>query len=502
MEKFVNRDEELLLIDDAVDTLLDRKRLLRTPIIEFYGVEGIGKTTLLRKVEERCNHKKLTSIWIDGGESTSYHFLRSTKERLEEKRPVVIILDSLDEASEKQLQEIEAGFRDLIENSNLFVVLASRRMLRFDNTRSIARKLTVLPLKPLDRESCNTYLDSIGRDITPEIRDAIFKWTHGYPLAMDTMVEAILNRGLDPLKGQDQKLILSIITEKVIDEGLLLKVTLSERHRYKTLLSLLSVPRRFNLVIMQDIIEKFAPKYKLDSSLSYITFPNTINQVANVLSWNMFWAGYCIDAPVRNIFLLKLKIEETQMYYDINGFLAQINKRFAQEVTGSDRVRYLREFFYHLVNSGDITDFPSVLKEYLEPLTQEKSLDSFLQFYEEFSQDEELKETLGEHNSNLVISFIRRKFVEKYIRDTEIPMSERVHYLREFFLHTAHDPKVDDFPSIFEEGMHQIIQEEFPEVSIKLYYEELLQDEGLKELLGKDLDRIASLIYQSLSKEG
>jgi hypothetical protein len=36
-EELINRIEELRLIDEAVDTLLDSQRLLRTPIIEFYG---------------------------------------------------------------------------------------------------------------------------------------------------------------------------------------------------------------------------------------------------------------------------------------------------------------------------------------------------------------------------------------------------------------------------------------------------------------------------------
>ena len=47
MNDFVNRETELALIDEAVEALLDKQRLLRTPIIEFYGVKGIGKTTLL-----------------------------------------------------------------------------------------------------------------------------------------------------------------------------------------------------------------------------------------------------------------------------------------------------------------------------------------------------------------------------------------------------------------------------------------------------------------------
>jgi len=501
MEKFVNRDEELMLIDNAVDTLLDRKRLLRTPIIEFYGVEGIGKSALLRKFEQHCNQKSVMSIWGDGGQSNFYHIIKTTKERLQKNQPVVVILDSLDDAGEGQLQVLETELADLIENSQLFVVLSSQRMLRFDNIRSIARKLIARPLQPLDRESCRTYLDSIDTRITPDIRDIVFSWTRGYPLAMETMVTAILNHGLNPHEQEGQKAILSILTEKVIHQGLLSKISITELDKYQNLLGLLSVPRRFNLVIMQDIIEEFEPAYKLESSLAYITLPNTINQVTNILSWDLSRAGYCVDSATRNLFLLKLRIEETHRYLAIHKLLAKINERFAEKVTGSDRVRYIREYLYHLASSGDAFDFSSTINKHLESLLEDQLPDTFLQFSEEFFLDEELKEALGERHTNSIISFIRRKFVEKYIRASGVPVSDRVRYLREFFTRTTHVPKINDFPLIFEESMRQIIQEESPAAAIKLF-DELLHDEGLKELLGKDFDRIAAIIYESLSEEG
>jgi hypothetical protein len=501
MEKFVNRDEELMLIDSAVDTLLDRKRLLRTPIIEFYGVEGIGKSTLLKEFEQHCHQKSVMSIWGDGGKSNFYHIINTTKERLQKNQPVVVILDALDDASDSQFQMLETELADLIENSQLFVVLSSQRMLRFDNIRSIARKLTARPLQPLDQESCRIYLDGIDKRITSDVRDMIFSWTRGYPLAMETMVEAILDQGLDLREQESQKVILSILTEKVIHQSLLSKISFTERDKYQSLLSLLSVPRRFNVVIMQDIIEEFEPAHKLESSLAYITLPNTINQATNVLSWDLSRAGYCVDSAARNLFLLKLRIEETQRYVAVHKLLAKINERFAGKVTGSDRVRYLREYLYHLASSGDASDFASTINKHLEALGEEPLPDSFLQFYEEFLLDEELKEALGVRHTNSIISFVRRKFVEKYIRASGIPVSDRIRYLREFFTRTAHDPKIDDFSLIFEEGMRQIIQEEPPAAAIKLFGE-LLQDEGLKELLGKDFDRIAAITFESLSEEG
>ncbi len=62
---FVNREKELRQISEAVETLQDEQRLLRTPIIEFSGVQGIGKTTLLDQVKVICDNKSLLCVKED-----------------------------------------------------------------------------------------------------------------------------------------------------------------------------------------------------------------------------------------------------------------------------------------------------------------------------------------------------------------------------------------------------------------------------------------------------
>jgi hypothetical protein len=40
MSVFVDRDREMQVIDDSFQILQDKTRLLRNPILEFYGVRG------------------------------------------------------------------------------------------------------------------------------------------------------------------------------------------------------------------------------------------------------------------------------------------------------------------------------------------------------------------------------------------------------------------------------------------------------------------------------
>jgi len=98
---FVNREEELALIDDAVSTL-QRRQLLRTPIIEFYGVQGIGKTMLLRRIEDQCSDRQLPYVRADLAqkEAVITSLVTNARTLLDNHQPVVMILDSLDATSQ------------------------------------------------------------------------------------------------------------------------------------------------------------------------------------------------------------------------------------------------------------------------------------------------------------------------------------------------------------------------------------------------------------------
>ncbi|OLC63284.1 MAG: hypothetical protein AUH89_00065 [Ktedonobacter sp. 13_1_40CM_4_52_4] len=534
MKSFVNREAELEVIDKAFDALIDNKSLLRTPIVDFYGVEGIGKTAILEKIEQKCNDHNIRYIWANASKDIS-HFSGEitqqlqTKYRVElqndeedwshrplnatrallERGPVVMLLDSVDTTDVEQVRWLETMLRDLIEDNTLFVVLTSKRMLSFERERSVARKLTFVPVKPFDRSNSELYLNSISDRIDPELhkvifdpelRKVIFEWTRGYPLAIDVMVQAILSeQRLDPRRSQDQQQLLDIIIKQVINQGILAKVERTELSWYQSALTLLSVPRRFNLVIMQDMIETFAPELRLESSLAYMGLPKRINAATDVLSWNMPRAGFSVDAPIRHIFLLKQRIEQPGTFATINRFLADINKRFTEEVPGSDRVRYLREYLYHSASTGDNQALPPILERTVREVIAGPP-ESFLQFFEEFSRDEELKEVLGS-SVNIALSLIHRHLAETSRQSAkESSGADHLRALQDIFYHLMNDPENIDLPSTLKQHLEEVIQAELPETSFKLF-EELSRDERFKEALGHDFDRFSLLIRNNLSTE-
>ena len=416
MKLFVNREPELKLIDESFKALLDRRRLLRNPIIEVQGVGGIGKTSLLKEVEQRCQDTQLPCIWVDVSQHSSSveieilsqvkrYILASDNQDfsdathamkvLLEEQPVVLIFDAVDTAETTQLSLIENLLKDLIEDEKFFAVFASKKALTFQQYRSVARQLTIFQLKALDRKDCESYLDTLGTPIEPEIRNFIFEWTRGYPLAMNVLVQAVQN-GLDPRTPKGRQEALALLTTQVIHQGVLTAVNPVDRNRYFSALQLFSVPRRFNLVIMQDLIEKFTPELKLESSIAYWGLPKEINEATDVLNWNMTRAGFSVDEPIRTLFLLLLKAEHPERYFAIHEFLAQTNLRLAREVTGLDRTRYTRESLYH---TASLTDSPPIEQQLLDTLqiVEQEPQETLFPFSEEFSQDAELKEALGHH---------------------------------------------------------------------------------------------------------
>ena len=526
METFVNREAELKLIEDAIDVLLDNKSLLRTPIIDFHGVRGIGKTTILKEVEQRCNGRpQLQCIWVNANQSMigfSHEIISQVKKyqgelsfqdedgdwlsqsvdatkSLLRQGPVVMLLDSVDAADAEQLRWIEELLRNLIDDNGLFVVLASKRALSFQQERSVARKLTYHPLKPLDRRSCDIYLNMLRKPVESEVRDLIFEWTRGFPLAMSIMTEAI-ETGLDPREADDQKELLALLTKRVINESVLANVKMEvKRTEYQVALQLLSVPRRFNLVIMQDLIEQFAPELRRENSLAYFSLPKDIKQATDVLEWDLVRAGYAVDSPVRNIFLLKLRIEEPEMYYTIHKFLAEKNQHLAREVSGFDRMRYLREYLYHSARVEEAPNLVQQLTEAVQHITKEP-LESFSQFYEEFLQDKELEEALGTHKA-FVRSMLHRHWVE-INRQLAARSSgpEHMHFLREFFSHMMQDPLPVDLSSELKQQVEQVIQKETPEMTLQLY-EELAHDDRFIAALGDDFDRFEQRIRKNFQQK-
>lgn len=431
MEQFVNRKPELNLIDNAFSDLLDKERLLRTPVIDFYGVEGIGKSSILKQIRQRCDERKLRYIdanmsqgfiefWQKINSHSHKHHQASLQpeskelmtqsvemaKELLEQAPLIMLMDAFDVTNESQVDQLEKFLAELLFYNNLFVILTSRRSITFERKRIVARQLTTISVQPLDRDNSHLYLENLGYPLSEEVQGLILEWTRGYPLAMNVMAEAIAKQGIDPTSEQGQKHLITLIIERVINQGILINVTKEEHSWYHSILTLLAVPRRFNLLLMQRLIEHFAPELKLSSDLAYLALSRKITKDTGILGWDMSKAGLALDYSVRNILLLQLKIAYPERYAEINRFLAEANWQNAtsSEVRGSDRIHYQREYLYHSVVNMPEERLQPFLQLSIEQMLQDVigNSDQLMQFREEFLQDRELLDALRGHDKTVV----------------------------------------------------------------------------------------------------
>ena len=534
MVTFVNRQVEMKLINNAFEVLhnYDTDSLLRTPILDFFGIEGIGKTAMLGYIEEQCKKQQIRYIFIKDSQSASnfsreivkqvterYNIrlpsldeneelfqqsLYATKALLEQ-GTAVMILDSVDATNEELLERIAVTLRDIINDNKLFVVLASKKGIFFDSERSISRKLTSLQLKPIDRKSCEHYLDTIEPPLKPEIRKSICDWTRGYPLAMEVMTRAVAEYKLDPARPEDQKALVDLIVERVIDQKVFARLTLSDRIKYKEALTILSVPRRFDVPIMQELIEHFVPELKRGSSLAYMKLPGSVTNDTNALSWNMLRAGFAVDVPVRNIFLLKIRIEQAERYSALHQFLAQLNKTLAGKVMDSGRIRYFCEYLYHSAYVKSEQELIQILEQVLQDpnLTNFKNIElyeSYEAYLEDLLQDNEFEEALGGQIVTIQ-SLIYNHLAAINRREARTASGEdHFYHLRNIFIYIAKDPKVMDVRSAWIPAIRDIIAEE-PSGHTSQFVEELLNSERLEEALGDHFDVLAKLVPE-ISLEG
>ena len=519
-ENFVNRATELRLVSEALATLSDQDFLQRTPVLVFHGIGGIGKTAMLQRVMQRCDAENLPYIHADAQDIpgfsraimeqvSRYHNVQTLLENdgdwldrsviatteLLRRGPAVMLVDSLDSNNTELVRWLEDLLGRVLLGHKFFVILTSKRKLSFERDRSVARRLRLWELRPLDRESCQDYLSRSHLQLEDEVREIVYEWTDGYPLAMQVMGNAIA-AGLDPRREEDRLLILAELVEQVIVQKVLGRVSPAKFGWYQTILPLLSVPRRLGVDMIGSLINEFAPEFQREAGIAHLTLPREISEATEMLSWNQPRAGYAVNTSVRNIFLLDLKIRQPVRYRAIHAFLAHLNYERMMKMTGLDRVRCLREYLYHLACKGDEAALLEQVREAVQQ-TIEEAPETLIQFSEEFLPDGELQEAFGIHKS-AVLALIHRLQAQIYRQFAQKAAgADRIRFLQDSFTHLMQDQEIRNMSQTVKEEFEQLMQEEAPDIVWNVY-DGLSRKEDFRSLLGPDFQRLATQIRQNL----
>lgn len=170
---------------------LAHKQELPQPIINLHGAPGIGKTSLLRRIRERCAEDYTVIAWdATSGDSREASrlahplrrllaALRPHRQRSSAGRPLLLLLDNLNDITFwKEVQE--QVINPLLKRDDVLIVCASRAPL-FWHFWEIRERCAMIQLYAFSEAETEQFLRGYDREL---LAHTAYKLTLGYPWAL------------------------------------------------------------------------------------------------------------------------------------------------------------------------------------------------------------------------------------------------------------------------------------------------------------------------------
>ncbi len=429
---FYNRTFELQVVEEMVD-LLKAESTRPQRIINFYGVSGTGKTSLLRWLNREYAHSFLPTS--DPSPTMSEqdflmtllnefsNFLRieipeipadltispnATMQELKnytddllhgleksENPHVLMLFDDYD-AWPRHLQEIfeQVVLNVVIKHNCALVVFTSRTNLSFRgqsslNFYTVYRELGTFTATVIE-ERYDEYLN-----IVPYI----LRITAGLPLCVERLMEQMHENNISTVDEflEHEREFTKKNYEDIVEERVLQDV---KPWTHDTL-HILSIPRRFNVKIISYLlprVPRLAERYHEYANIDYLE----LIEIFGYLSpWNQSRNGYSIQKIVRQILSYYMQVFRLEEFQRVNELLLTMYEDQIQHDT--PKVYDLVEYLYHTRLTIQLEKNGEKKKEEIAQKFSACVQDIFTRFEQQVSAIDclnELKETI-EHDDDL-----------------------------------------------------------------------------------------------------
>jgi hypothetical protein len=323
--------------------------------------------------------------------------------------PLVMIFDEIDNSIPGQVSIIETFLQDLVDDTKIFVVLASQNEISFQPRQKVAKNLKTISLEPFGRAFCDQFFLQSHPTLSSSDLLLLYEWTQGYPLAVRVAADTV-KQGHYPSQPLDATAILQHLNQEVINNVILAKVADNQKEKYNGFLRSLAVPRLINLNALQHLIEKFHPEHNKKTPMGYFGLPREIHEITGVLKFYDTQAAFTINEPVRALLLRLFKDEQPERFREVNAFFAEFYGEQARKSAGDARSLLVRESLYHLAFILQESTQMQQINVVLQIMLAEKPA-TIRSFAHDLTQDRDLQQVLGQQLS-LIQSTLNRHLNE------------------------------------------------------------------------------------------
>lgn len=413
LPEFVNREEEINLIEDRIGTIRYGGSVFKV-VINFYGVVGIGKTYLLKKLRELILDKELPCAYVDLAErdysaQDRLLLLEDLADRLPNSadgapltasvnnpegdlqttleaflnyidhltrqcsEPVVFLFDTLEKGDQELLDWLEdAVISPLIQTDRVLVVVASRAAYRWKRFE-VRRRSESHQLGPFSEKTTERQLPSEYNALAPKF----VQLTHGHPFGNSRVLESVrqieqeVGRPLHPDDFENyQKRLIQELVDKLIVPHVMEGVSSEIRRACRVM----ALARQFDVNMLRRLLTQFVEDPFAGKSAAY--FLRVVGEMVKttLVEWSSDRKGYKLDDTIRWMLALNMRLLARERYEEINRKLIELYTEWINEVP-ENRSGFIIERLYHEaclqsvqgVEASVIADqLCELLKDYLE----------------------------------------------------------------------------------------------------------------------------------------